>query len=91
MLLLWRTRPPTLLGVLFSWRIVPRAALFLAAALLYIFLDLPWGVILFYLGMCVGSVLRDIGFARTTARSWPLQEPLFDWNKIEERARELNL
>jgi hypothetical protein len=91
-LLLWRTRPPTIVRILFSWRSVPLFAILgFTAALLYFFLDLSREFILFDLGMCFGVVLRDIGLARITARLWPLQEPLFDWNKIEDQARELNL
>ncbi len=91
-LLQWRTRPPTFFGVLLSRQGLPSIALLgCLAVLVPIALDAPRDAILVTTGMFIGVSLRMVALARMTARVWPLQEPLFDWNKIEDQARELNL
>jgi hypothetical protein len=34
-------------------------------------------------GLCLGAALRDVGTAVRVARYWPIQEALFDWQKID--------
>ncbi len=39
----------------------------------------------------LGVVLRDFGYARLIARSWPVQRDLFDWLKIDAMLKERGL
>lgn len=36
------------------------------------------------LGFLVGLILRDITWLRLTARMWPINEKIIDWNMVDE-------
>jgi hypothetical protein len=38
------------------------------------------------LGMILGAFLRDIGWVRSTQRSWPFTDTIINWDVVEELA-----
>ncbi len=37
-----------------------------------------------YLGLCVGAVLRDIGYYQVAFRIWPVTRQILDWKRVSE-------
>jgi hypothetical protein len=45
-----------------------------------------WGLLWLVLGLLIGIVLRDLGWFRASARSWPFNERVIDWEKVRQIA-----
>ena len=37
-----------------------------------------------YLGLCVGAVLRDVGYYQVAFRIWPVTRQILDWKRVSE-------
>jgi hypothetical protein len=45
-----------------------------------------WGLLWLVLGLLIGIMLRDLGWFRASARSWPFNERVIDWEKVRQIA-----
>ena len=45
-----------------------------------IFAPVGWA----YLGLCVGSFLRDVGYYQVSRRTWPVSDRIIDWKQVQE-------
>ncbi|MCY2987210.1 MAG: hypothetical protein NTY19_04990 [Planctomycetota bacterium] len=85
-----RLKPPTVVSLLFAWHSLPLLTLMgIVGVLILVAVDVPSPVTMLVVGMLVGAALRDVGIARRAARLWPIQEELFDWQKIEALAQSM--
>ncbi len=81
----YRDKPPTLWS-LWEQSSKNHAILFMVVSLgsIYLYLDVSRAVGLFFAGIGVGAILRDIGRFRAFARIWPVLAQILDWKKIDD-------
>jgi hypothetical protein len=84
-----RLSPPTVAGLLLAWSSLPGLALVgVVGVVALVALGLPSPLPILVAGICLGAALRDAGIAVRAARFWPIQQDLFDWQKIDALAQE---
>lgn len=92
---MWRSRPPTFGRLLFSRRSAVLFAGFSVIGAASIICNSAIGVppewSCLTVGMLIGIIIAHFAFIRRIAVSWPIQEPLMDWGKIDELARDLGV
>jgi hypothetical protein len=42
------------------------------------------GVGWWFLGLCLGALLRDIGYYQVSRRIWPATDRVIDWKQVQE-------
>ena len=72
------------------WKMLLVMMILLAASIFLIWAGAPafgWG----YLGLCLGTVLRDIKNFRLGRRNWPLLLDIVNWDRAQQLADAHNL
>lgn len=80
----WRRRPPTVAQLLLKPPFFRMPLVGGVGVALLVALGLPIAWPMFLLGIVVGAVCRDLGYAIRAIRYWPATSQLLDWKKIEE-------
>jgi len=79
-----RLRPPTVASLLLHWGSLPSLVpLGVVSVVALDAVGLPSPVAALVAGICLGAALRDLGIALRAVRLWPIQQELFDWQKID--------
>ena len=83
-----RLKPPTTIRMLLHWASLPLLAVVgVVGVAAMAAVDAPCPMTMFFAGIVTGAALRDLGIFIRAARSWPIQEELLDWQKIEALAQ----